>query len=64
MSDSVKLQLTPEVRDKIVKSGLILSKNLEVAPNSAKLRVVVRDRPSGLVGSLNVTLAKLVKKAG
>lgn len=64
MSDSVKLQLTPEVREKIAKSGLILSKNLEVAPNSVKLRVVVRDRPSGLVGSLNVTLAKLVKKTG
>jgi VWFA-related protein len=64
MSDGVQLQLTPEVHEKITRTGLILSKNIEVVANSAKLRVVIRDRPSGVVGSLNIPLAKLLKKAG
>lgn len=62
LSDSVKLQLTPEVHDKVLKTGLILSKVIEIAQNSAKLRVVTRDRPTGTVGSLNINLARFAKK--
>lgn len=60
--DGIKLQLTPESRDKVFKSGVILGKAIEIVPTSTKLRVVVRDRPSGLVGSLNINLAKVLKK--
>jgi VWFA-related protein len=62
LMDSLKLQLPPESRDKAFKTGLIVAKAIPIEAASTKLRVVVRDRPSGLVGSLNINLAKVLKK--
>ena len=52
--DTMDLNLQRANYDKVVKDGLIYHKQVTIAPQAKMLRVVVRDAPSGTMGSVTV----------
>ena len=53
-SETLSLNLTRETFEKVMKSGLVLTKTLEPNAEAYQIRVVVYDRSTGNVGSIFV----------
>jgi VWFA-related protein len=56
---TVTLNLSKENYDKIVKGGFVLRKTVQMASQAKKLKVIVRDAPSGAIGSVTVPFSQL-----
>lgn len=56
-NDTITLNLSPESHKKIMAGGWLHAKRLPRAPKARFLRVVARDGPSGLVGSLTIPIS-------
>ncbi len=50
------MQLTQASFEDILRQGLRLTKYLDVIPSAVRLRIAVRDRPSGRLGSITIPL--------
>jgi VWFA-related protein len=59
ITDTLQLSLTKETYLKVLKSGIIYRKQMDVPAASRSLRIVVRDAPSGLSGSLTVPMTQV-----
>jgi hypothetical protein len=59
-SKTVNMNLKRESYDTMLKQGLILTGGEDIAPGTSELRVVVRDTPSGALGSVSIPLAKFL----
>jgi VWFA-related protein len=53
-SETLELTIDPSRYDALLKQGLSLERNVELASNASQLRIVVFDRASGHVGSVAV----------
>jgi VWFA-related protein len=63
IEETIDLNLTRPTYDKLVKEqGLLFSKALTLVPQAKELRVVVRDVPSGTLGSVTVAFNQIVRK--
>lgn len=56
------LNLENERYEEIQKRGLILDQRVRIVPGAHELRVVVRDRTSGAVGSVNLPLSQFLTR--
>jgi hypothetical protein len=54
------MNLTKVTFDSILKDGLILTRDLEIAPETRSVRVVVRDLSSGALGSVTIPTEKFL----
>jgi VWFA-related protein len=52
VKDSAKLQLKPETHDSIVKTGIRMTRRLELPPGRYQLKIGARESVGGLVGSV------------
>jgi VWFA-related protein len=52
VKDSAKLQLKAETRDAVTKSGIRMTRRLELAPGRYQLKIGARESVGGLVGSV------------
>lgn len=59
LNDKLEMNVKRERYETLKKDGVVLSKHLDIAAGAQKLSVVVRDRPSGVLGSVQVPLSKL-----
>ena len=53
------LELTDEQHAQMLKDGLTFDRTVPLRPDAHHLHVIVRDRPSGAVGSLIIPIAGL-----
>jgi VWFA-related protein len=58
LSQSVEMNLGKERYDDVQKRGLLYSKDIEPKPDADHLRIVVMDRTSGNIGSLQIPVKK------
>ncbi len=56
MTDTMKLALTKENFDKIMKGGIATMKSIELPEGAYQVRVVMRDAKSGAIGSVTIPL--------
>jgi len=63
LEDTVKLNLTRENYDKVTKGGFVLRKTVNMAPQARMVKVIVRDAPSGAIGSLTIPYLQLTAQA-
>ena len=56
---TIALKLTDAQHDALLENGLTLTRHITVAPNTARVAVVLRDRSSGTLGSVFVPAARL-----
>jgi hypothetical protein len=56
---TVDLNLTRESYDKLTKNGFVFRKTVTMAPQAKMVRVIVRDAPSGTLGSLTIPFSQL-----
>lgn len=56
---TIALKLTDEQHQALMDSGLTLTRHITVAPNTARVAVVIRDAGSGALGSVFVPAARL-----
>ena len=54
VQNSIKIDITDENRDKLLRDGLVLSVAITPAPGLAQIRVAVMDQATGNVGSLRI----------
>jgi VWFA-related protein len=59
--DSVTLNLTRENYDKITKGGFVLRKTVTMASQAKMVKVIVRDAPSGAIGSVTIPYNQLTR---
>jgi VWFA-related protein len=59
--DTVNLNLSRENYDKLVKHGFVLRKTVTMASQATMVRVIVRDAPSGTMGSVTIPFAQLTR---
>jgi hypothetical protein len=57
--ETVTLNLTRENYDKITKNGFIFRKSIPMSAEAKMVRVIVRDAPSGAMGSVTVPFSQL-----
>ncbi|MCU1259254.1 MAG: hypothetical protein JWO80_2139 [Bryobacterales bacterium] len=63
VNQSIDLNLTKPTYDKLVKEqGLLFTKAVTLVPQARELRVVVRDVPSGTMGSVTVPFNQIVRQ--
>jgi len=60
----IDLRLTSKTHDQILQKGLIMGLTHAIDPWAVQLRVVVRDNPSGAVGSVTIPVAQEEPAAG
>jgi VWFA-related protein len=53
---TAKLNLRQDSYERIRKEGIVMRSDLELPPDTAELRVVVRDNPGGAIGSVTIPL--------
>ena len=58
MGDPVRVNPDQRRYDTMLKEGLLLHRQIQLRPGAAKVRVVVFDRGSGRLGSLEFTAPK------
>ncbi len=64
VNETIDLNLTKPTYDKLVKEqGLLFQKSVTLVPQARELRVVVRDGPSGTLGSVTVPFDQIVRTA-
>lgn len=56
-TETLSLNLTKDTYLKVLKTGILFRKSVPLPPKSRSLRIVVRDAPSGLSGSLTVPMS-------
>jgi VWFA-related protein len=56
---TIALKLTDAQHDALLENGLTLTRHIAVAPNTARVAVVIRDANSGTLGSVFVPAARL-----
>jgi len=61
---TLNMQLTRETYERVLKDGLIWTRDLPMANGAAQLRIVVRDIASGAIGSVNIPVNKLFPASG
>jgi hypothetical protein len=59
-SKTLFLNLKDETYRKLKQDGLVLTRSEKFAPGAVELRIVVRDAPSGSMGSVSVPLRRLI----
>jgi hypothetical protein len=63
VNQTIDLNLTKPTYDKLVKEqGLLFTKAVTLVPQARELRVVVRDVPSGTMGSVTVPFNQIVRQ--
>ncbi len=63
VNETIDLNLTKPTYDKLAKEqGLLFSKSITLVPQARELRVVVRDVPSGTLGSVTVPFDQIVRQ--
>jgi VWFA-related protein len=61
-SQSMSLELAPEVYQRLLAQGGTYSKEVTVDPKAVSLRIVIRDAATGNIGSVNIPLEKYFPK--
>jgi VWFA-related protein len=61
VDSTISLNLTRPNYDKLTKDGMIFTKAVAMDPQAKMLRVVVRDAPSGTLGSVTVPFNKITR---
>ncbi len=59
INDTLTLNLSKETYAKVLTSGILYRKQLPIPANARTFRLVVRDAPSGLAGSLTIPMTKV-----
>ena len=57
--ERVELNLTRATYDKVVQSGFIFRSSVLKNPQAKEVRVIVRDAPSGTLGSVTIPFGKI-----
>jgi VWFA-related protein len=60
-NDTVTLNVTRENYDKLTRNGFVFRKSISMAAQAKMVRVIVRDAPSGTMGSVTVPFSQLVR---
>lgn len=60
---TLNMKINDERRQIILRQGLAIVRNLEIAPGAAQIRVLVRDNRSGKIGALTIPLEDRGAKA-
>ncbi len=53
---TLQMNLTQESYEQLIREGITLTRHLHLTPGATQLRVVVRDVPSGAIGSVSIPL--------
>ena len=64
LTQTLNMRLVWDTYEETMKDGLHLIKKLELKSGAEEVRVVVRDVPSGSIGSVNIPLIKPKEKTG
>jgi hypothetical protein len=59
---TLPFSLTDEMRDRLLKDGLRVTRTIELRPDAHQLRIVARDAMSGTTGSLIITASEIDKR--
>jgi hypothetical protein len=59
LDETVTLNLTRENYDKVIKSGFVFRKSINMNAQAKMVRVIVRDAPSATMGSVTVPFSQL-----
>lgn len=59
VDSNVDLRLSSELRDRMLKQGLVVNKKVALRDDAHRLNVLVRDLPTGAMGSLIIPADKL-----
>ena len=62
--DTVELKPEKSGYDEIMRTGLSFSEHIKLGSDSTELRLIVRDRGTGAIGSVNIPLAVVFANAG
>ena len=57
-SAALKLNLTAEQYEQVMKSGIAYKKDVLINPKASELRVILRDTTTGTIGSVIIPLKK------
>jgi hypothetical protein len=60
-SRRIEFNLTQRTYETAERGGLLLSRTLEVPANAARLRVLVRNDPSGEIGTLTIPIGGIAQ---
>jgi hypothetical protein len=61
IDDTVSLNLTRENYDKVIKGGFVMRKTLAMNAQAKMVRIIVRDAPSGTLGSVTIPYSQLTR---
>jgi hypothetical protein len=61
-TDVLTLNLSKAEYARVLKEGVIYHRSFAARPEAKQMRIVARDAPSGLAGSITVPLGKVVAK--
>src|SRR5579859_2968214 len=64
VSHLISFHVTPAKREDFLTSGVRFNELVPIVPNAERIRVVVRDDPTGMVGSLSVPLDRVLPPHG
>ena len=59
---TVPIRLSTPERDRLLREGLTLSRTLTLRSDAHQIRIVVRDGPSGRIGSLSIPMNKIPRQ--
>ena len=59
---TLPFSLTDEMRDKLLKDGLLLTRTIQLNPDAHQVRVVARDVTSGTTGSVIITASQIDRR--
>ncbi len=62
--DTVELKPEKSGYDEIMRTGLSFSEHIKLGSDSTELRLIVRDRGTGAIGSVDIPLAVVFANAG
>jgi hypothetical protein len=58
ISETLEGKLKPETYNRLMQQGFVFNTNLELASRFTRLRLLVRDNRTGLIGTLDIPYAK------